>query len=172
MNAGNDIFQLDGSSWGADRPVGFSYDCVVPNNHELILGTPNLQIAAGLVEVAQHDQALAFFVTCCLPARASEEVPLSWLSSLAMMPKKTNALLLAASTLGYGWVGHVENRPDVAGYGLKLYNRTLEDLQEILRENDPTLEPEILPTMQLLVLYEVRGQRFSSFLPSSTFFFF
>ncbi|KAL1963382.1 hypothetical protein VTN77DRAFT_8398 [Rasamsonia byssochlamydoides] len=158
-NGGNYGPRPDGSSWEPGRPadevVRFSRDRIMPNNNELILGIPNLQKLACLVEAAQHDQALASFVTYCLPARASEEVPLSWLSSLARIPKKTRALPLAASTLCYGWIGHVENRPDIVDDGLRLYSRTLEDLQEVLRQNEPALQPEILPTMQLLVLYEL-----------------
>jgi hypothetical protein len=145
-------------SWGLDRRapdmVRLSHDGVVPDSN-LVPGISNLQGLTCFVEAAQHDQALACFVTYCLPSSASEEVPLSWLASLARIRKETKVLHLAASTVTYGWIGHVDNKPDIIGDSLRLYSRTLEDLQEIIRQDGPTFGSEVLPTMQLLVLYEV-----------------
>jgi hypothetical protein len=113
----------------------------------------NLQLFAHAVNTAQYDQILASFVTFCLPTQPSEEVPLAWLSSLAREPKKSKALLLSSASLGYGWMGHVENRVDVSNNGRRFYSQALGRLRSTLSQ--PALNSDLLPTILMLLLYEV-----------------
>lgn len=108
------------------------------------------------VQSFQHDQALATFLSYCLPDKASEEVPLSWLYSVAAMTKETEAIRLAASALSYGWIGHVEERSEIVSDGLRFYSGALQRLRRIVGHDDPISQrSETLATMELLTLYEV-----------------
>ncbi|CRG88345.1 putative protein AN5342 [Talaromyces islandicus] len=113
----------------------------------------NLHAFAHAVNTAQYDQILASFVTFCLPTQTSEEVPLAWLSSLAREPKKSRALLLSSASLGYGWMGHVENRLDMSNNGRKFYSHALGRLRSTLSQ--PVLGSDLLPTILMLLLYEM-----------------
>jgi hypothetical protein len=61
----------------------------------------------------------------------------------------------AAASLGYGWIGHVENRPEIVYNGLRLHSDALKYLHNVLRHPEPESQPEVHEIMQLLVLYEV-----------------
>lgn len=63
--------------------------------------------------------------------------------------------MVAAAGLGYGWIGHVENRPEIVYNGLRLHSDALKHLHVMLRHLQPELHPEVHAAMQLLVLYEV-----------------
>lgn len=118
-----------------------------------IQGNLDLQQFSHAVNTAQYDQILASFVTFCLPTQTSEEVPLVWLSSLVMEPVKSRTLLLSSASLGYGWIGHVENRADVLKKGRMFYSHALVQLRSTLSQ--PTPSPDLLPIILILLLYEV-----------------
>ncbi|KAH8694104.1 hypothetical protein BGW36DRAFT_384377 [Talaromyces proteolyticus] len=118
-------------------------------------GLSNMQSFAHVINSAQYNQLLSSFVTFCLPKQTSEDVPLAWLSSLAKESRKSDILLLATASLGFGWMGHMENRPDVLKNGLIFYGRALEHLRAILSRRQPKLSPDLLPTIMMLLLYEI-----------------
>ncbi|QKX57516.1 uncharacterized protein TRUGW13939_04630 [Talaromyces rugulosus] len=146
----------------ASQDAGIKGLSVTQNNQQLLSSEQavrsreeklNLQLFSHAVNTAQYDQILASFVTFCLPTQTSEEVPLAWLSSLAREPKKSRALLLSSASLGYGWMGHVENRVDVSNNGRRFYSQALGRLRSTLSQ--PALISDLLPTILMLLLYEI-----------------
>lgn len=102
---------------------------------------------------ALYDQSFSSFITFCLPERASEEVPLAWLLSLYQGSVCSNTLSLAAAGVGYGWIGHEVHSSDALYRGRSLYCSALSSAQGLLRSSKYT--EELLPTIMMLLLYEV-----------------
>jgi hypothetical protein len=106
------------------------------------------------VNKALYDQSFSSFITFCLPERASEEVPLAWLLSLYQGSVCSETLSLAAAGVGYGWIGHEMHSSDALYRGRSLYCSALSSAQGLLSGSKYT--EELLPTMMMLLLYEVR----------------
>lgn len=101
-----------------------------------------------------HDEILADFLTHCVPAGATQEVPLSWLRALMPMEKEIDALPLAMSALAVGWAGHADGEPQLIDKGLQLYSAAVRQL----RADIPvarTAPLQVLATTALFTLYEL-----------------
>lgn len=105
------------------------------------------------VNKALYDQSFSSFITFCLPERASEDVPLVWLLSLYQGSVCSNTLSLAAAGVGNGWIGHEVHSKDALYRGRSLYCSALSSAQGLLRDSKYT--EELLPTIMMLLLYEV-----------------
>jgi hypothetical protein len=90
-----------------------------------------------------------------LPTKASEEIPLSWLYSLTATSQKQGVIPHAAAAIGYGWIGHSENRLDLVRNSLGLYTNVLRQLRQLIERDRSSYFVELIPSMQLLFLYEV-----------------
>ena len=108
---------------------------------------------------ATNQQALAIFINYSVPELpVSDEVPLSWLHSVASMQKLTDVLPLAAAALSYGWLGRVEHQGSMIDHSYRLYAAAIRALRPRLSQMTADVEAELLAAMQALAIFEVSSQ--------------